>query len=68
MFIQNPVAGQLMIMGSLVFGKRYTGLTFWFPFALEWRSAVLMNAIYALVTTVGDSIGVSFEMHSGILE
>lgn len=68
MFIQDTVTGQLMIMGPFVFGERYARLALWFPFPLEWRGAVLVNTTYTLVTTVGDGIGVRFEMYPGTLE
>ena len=59
MFVQDAVAGQLMIMGSLVFGERYARLAFWFPFTFERCGGVLVNVIDTLVTTIGDGIGLS---------
>ena len=64
MFVKYAIASQLMVVLFLFFGERYSRFIFLFSLLFERCSAVAVDVSNALVATVGDSIGTSFEMNS----
>jgi hypothetical protein len=64
-FVENTITGELVVMFSFCFGEWYPGFVLFFAFSFVWRGAVLVYVRNTLVSTVGNSVGILFEVYLG---